>query len=117
MSSGYARPNSRGSLFKKDDDYAQVQNVKKSNVYVFGDADVEEDEIVEYEMSEMRSRNQRSKKKKEKEEPLYFDRQITEGDTLQSLSLQFGCPVCIGIIATMLNFLPIVTTDSFMLIF
>lgn len=96
MSRGYARPNTRGSLLKKDEDLseAQVQNVKKSRVYVFGDADIEEDEIVEYEMSEMRSRNKRRKQKKEKEKPLFFDRKITDGDTLQSLSLQFGCPVC-----------------------
>ncbi|XP_063432584.1 lysM and putative peptidoglycan-binding domain-containing protein 3-like [Mytilus trossulus] len=95
MSRGYARPNDRGSLIKKNEDYpyAQVQNVKKSRVYVFGDADLEEDEIVEYEMSEMRSRNQQTKKNKQKKEPLLFDRKITDGDTLQSLSLQFGCPV------------------------
>lgn len=96
MSRGYLRPNTRGSLLKKDEDpsEAQVQNIKKSRVYVFGDADIEEDEIVEYEMSEMRSRNKRRKQKKEKEEPFFFDRKITDGDTLQSLSLQFGCPVC-----------------------
>lgn len=95
MSRGYVRANTRGSLLKNDEDpsEAQVQNVKKSRVYVFGDADIEEDEIVEYEMSEMRSRNKRRKQKKEKEEPLFFDRKISDGDTLQSLSLQFGCPV------------------------
>lgn len=95
MSRGYVRPNSRGSLLKKDEDqqHAQVQNVKKSRVYVFGDADIEEDEIVEYEMSEMRSRSKAKKQMPKKDEPLFFDRQITDGDTLQSLSLQFGCPV------------------------
>lgn len=94
MSRGYNRPTTRGSLVQKDkSDNYQVQNVKKSRVYVFGDADIQEDEIVEYEMSEVRSRKAPKQIENEEKEPLYFDREIAEGDSLQGISLQYGCPV------------------------
>jgi len=101
MSSGRHLRNSRGGLFKKKDDGysqgAQVQNVKKSRVYVFGDTDIQEDEVVEFEMSEVRSRKgPKLVDPKEKEQPLYFEREIAEGDSLQSLSIQYGCPVCLS---------------------
>ncbi|XP_060068899.1 lysM and putative peptidoglycan-binding domain-containing protein 3-like [Ylistrum balloti] len=97
MSNGHLRPSSRGGLFgKKNEDYvysgAQVQNVKKNRVYVFGDADVADDEVVEFEM-EMRSRKAPRVVDPKEKEPIYFEREITEGDSLRSLALQYGCPV------------------------
>lgn len=73
---------------------AEVQNSKKSRVYVFGNADVQEDEVVEFEMSDVRSRKGGPKPtQKDEDEQLYYERELTEGDTLRSLSLQYGCPV------------------------
>ncbi|XP_069138584.1 lysM and putative peptidoglycan-binding domain-containing protein 3-like [Argopecten irradians] len=97
MSNGHLQPSSRGRLFgKKNEEYsysgAQVQNVKKNRVYVFGDADVADDEVVEYEM-EMRSRKAPKTVDPKEKEPIYFEREITEGDSLRSLALQYGCPV------------------------
>ena len=74
---------------------AQIQNVKKSNVYVFGDDDICEDEdVVEFEMDSIRSRK-RQKRLDPPKAPgsLFVERKVVEGDTLQSLSLQYGCPV------------------------
>ena len=74
---------------------AQVQNVKKSNVYVFGDDDVcEDDDVVEFEMENIRSRRApRNHELPNETGALFVERKITEDDTLQSLSLQYGCPV------------------------
>lgn len=72
----------------------QVQNTKKGNVYVFGDDDVAEDEIVEFEMDTVRARKAKHQNKKQEEDcPSYIERRLTEDDTLQSVALQYGCPV------------------------
>lgn len=74
---------------------AQVQNVKKSSVYIFGDDDICEDEdIVEFEMENIRSRKGLKNHELRKEpSSLFIERKIAEGDTLQSLSLLYSCPV------------------------
>ena len=71
---------------------AQVQNVKRNNVYVFGEGDVCDDEVVEFEMDNVRSRKANSNAVKN-EGPAFVERQIAEDDTLQSLALQYGLPV------------------------
>ncbi|XP_038071709.1 lysM and putative peptidoglycan-binding domain-containing protein 3-like [Patiria miniata] len=79
----------------------QVQNVPASRVYVFGNADVAEDELNadsqksqnSIEMSDLRPRSGKVKKKKKNLEPVFIEREIESGDTLQIFSLQFGCPV------------------------
>lgn len=74
----------------------EVQNVKKSNVYVFGEDDLAEDDVVEFEMSNVRSRKDRGNVKVESDDsdsPEYVERKLTEDDTLQSVALQYQCPV------------------------
>ncbi|XP_022102994.1 lysM and putative peptidoglycan-binding domain-containing protein 3-like [Acanthaster planci] len=76
----------------------QVQNVPNSRVYVFGNADVAEDELNadsqnSIEMLELRPRSGKVKKKRKNVEPVIIERDIESGDTLQIFSLQFGCPV------------------------
>lgn len=81
---------------------AQIQNVKSGKVYVFGDHDVaEEEEQIEYEMPEMRSRkggpaNGSTTTTMIDETPAqeqYFETEILEGETLQALSLKYACHV------------------------
>ena len=74
---------------------AQVQNLKKSNVYVFGDDDICEDEdVVEFEMEKIRSRRGPKNHELPKDTgSLFVERKVAEGDTLQSLSLLYACPV------------------------
>lgn len=74
---------------------AQVQNIKNSNVYIFGDDDICEDEdVVEFEMENIRSRKgQRNHELPKETGALFVKRNIEDGDTLQSLSLRYGCPV------------------------
>ena len=86
---------------KKEVEYqrlgAQIQNVKKSNVYVFGDDIYEDEDVVEYEMENIRSRKRQRNSDLAKESgSLFVVRKIAEGDTLQSLSLQYGCPVSLS---------------------
>ncbi|ELU10720.1 hypothetical protein CAPTEDRAFT_203664 [Capitella teleta] len=73
---------------------AQVQNVPSARVYVFGDVDVEDEEINndEMEMPSMRSRGHPKKAHKESMEPQteIFERTIAEGDTLQSIALKYS---------------------------
>lgn len=72
----------------------EIQNVKKSKVYVFGDDDVAEDDVVEFEMNSVRTRRAKGSQSLPKQEtPSYVERRLTEDDTLQSVSLQYGCPV------------------------
>lgn len=98
MASVMSRPTNRGNLFGKNSyTRAQVQNVKKSRVYVFGDADMhDDDDVVEFEMGnipDIRSRKAPKHIDPKEKEPIYFEREITEGDSLQSMSLQYGCQV------------------------
>lgn len=73
---------------------AQVQNVKKSNVYVFGDDGVYEDEdVVEFEMEKIRSRRGPRNEIPKDTGSLFVERKVAEDDTLQSLSLLYGCPI------------------------
>ena len=87
----------RTPLLPKD---VQVQNAKAAKVYVFGDADVAEEELQDdvHEMSELRPRGkarvlQREVEAQAEAEPHFVERNLTEGDTLQSISLKFGVPV------------------------
>ena len=108
MSVGTSRPNAKGSVRQNHFDSdrtpllskgAQVQNTKATRVYVFGDADVAEDEIVDdQEMSELRPRgkarsHQKEIKALEAAEPQYLERPIADGDTLQSVALKYGVQV------------------------
>ncbi|WAR00903.1 LYSM4-like protein [Mya arenaria] len=93
-------------LFKGKDNYTytrlgqslgQVQNVKNARVFVFGDDDVEEDErndVVEFDMQTIRGRKgAKSQVDEDPGGPLFVERNLAEDDTLQSLSLQYGCPI------------------------
>ncbi|XP_071795341.1 lysM and putative peptidoglycan-binding domain-containing protein 3-like [Asterias amurensis] len=84
----------------------QVQNVANSRVYVFGNSDLAEDELNSVpssedfiEMSELRPRAGKVKNKKKnvdqrkEAEPIFIEREIESGDSLQIFSLQYGCPV------------------------
>ncbi|XP_046373576.1 lysM and putative peptidoglycan-binding domain-containing protein 3-like [Haliotis rufescens] len=102
MSRGYTRGASRDSLLSKKNDNqfssGQIQNVKSSRVYVFGNDSVVQDEEEEYEleMSEIRSRRGMSQPSREmvtESEPSFFDKELSEGDTLQKIALQYSCPV------------------------
>lgn len=94
MSSRKSRQDANNKPYSYQQLGAEVQNSKKSTVYVFGNADVQEDEVVEFEMSDVRSRKGGPKPtQKDEDEQLYYERELTEGDTLRSLSLQYGCPV------------------------
>ncbi|KAL5005034.1 hypothetical protein ScPMuIL_018490 [Solemya velum] len=87
----HARPKSKDYIALK----AEVQNSTSSRVYIFGDNDIQEEDVVEFELSEVRSRRAPPKEMElpGSREPIYFERQISEGDTLQSISLQYGCRV------------------------
>lgn len=72
----------------------EIQNVKKSKVYVFGDDDVAEEDVVEFEMDTVRTRKgKKAVNQSNCEIPSFVERRLTEDDTLQSVSLQYGCPV------------------------
>ena len=75
----------------------EIQNVKKANVYVFGEDDLAEDDVVEFEMANFRSRRDRRNQNHhdDDETPEYVERKLTEDDTLQSVALQYQCPVMI----------------------
>ncbi|KAL3867149.1 hypothetical protein ACJMK2_044372 [Sinanodonta woodiana] len=93
MTSGYYRPTHQGSLVDPQNN-AQVQNVKQAKVYVFGDGQTYEDDVDIYEMSPIHTRKGRENRPLEKfNEPQFIERDLTKADTLQSLSLQYGCPV------------------------
>ena len=79
---------------------AEVQNEKAASVYIFGDADVTEDEINTdsdaAEMHELRPRGRTGKKYGEgriQPEIDYFERPVGKDDTLQSMALKYGCQV------------------------
>ncbi|CAH1797965.1 unnamed protein product [Owenia fusiformis] len=79
---------------------AEIQNCKSTNVYIFGSSDVDEAELKDniMEMTEMRSRGNSSGKRSSthvtvEEEPVFLERNVNEGDTIQSIALQYGCPV------------------------
>ena len=88
--------NERTKLIPKD---AQIQNTKSARVYVFGDEDVDEDEVYneELELPTMRSRGKtspgESEKKKESAQMEILERPILDGDTLQSIALKYRVPV------------------------
>ena len=99
----------------------QVQNVANSRVYVFGNSDLAEDELNSVpssedfiEMSELRPRAGKVKNKKKnvdqrkEAEPIFIEREIESGDSLQIFSLQYGCPVII-----VLLFLAVLFFSSF----
>ncbi|XP_041464460.1 lysM and putative peptidoglycan-binding domain-containing protein 3-like [Lytechinus variegatus] len=79
----------------------QVQNVQNSTVYVFGESAITEDEINadnDVEMSELRTRGGGGGKRKKKtkhteDEMVYVEKDINEGDTLQTFSLRYACRV------------------------
>ena len=80
----------------------QIQNVKAAKVYVFGNDNVAEDENIEFEMPEMRSRHKVPSDKKatcfieDTETSIqdsYFEKEILDGETLQAIALKYACPV------------------------
>ncbi|KAL4227791.1 peptidoglycan-binding [Mactra antiquata] len=72
----------------------EIQNVKKSKVYVFGDDDVAEEDVVEFEMDTVRARKgKKATTSSSDDQPSFVERKLTEDDTIQSVSLQYGCPV------------------------
>lgn len=83
----------------------EVQNVQNATVYVFGGSDITEDEINtdDIELPELRTRSKGTsgagkRKKKTKnvsdaDDMVHVEKEIKDGDTLQTLSLQYGCPV------------------------
>jgi LysM repeat protein len=124
MSRGFISPDSRGTLLTRDEDtktkktkskcksqknhfasgaYSEIQaqNVKTARVYVFGQADIDDDNSLSdngMEMSELRPRgatgrrsSQNNNTSREKED--VFEMEINDGDTLQSIALQYGCQV------------------------
>lgn len=101
MNRGYTAASSteKTSLVSRTRNDAQIQNVPSARVYVFGDADVTEEES-NVEMTELRVRgaNSTSYKTLEAVEPVYLEKAIGEGDTLQNVALKFGCPVSIGLV-------------------
>nr|KAG5706571.1 hypothetical protein BaRGS_028742 [Batillaria attramentaria] len=82
-----------------DTSMVAVQNVKAARVYVFGNDDVyEDDEQVEFEMPEMRARRGQQgavgfTSEAQQEGETYFEKEIGDGDTLQSIALKYSCPV------------------------
>ena len=84
---------------------AQVQNVKNAKVYVFGNDDLVEEEIntdhTSIEMPKIRSRgshdhfNNASVHNNRETDIFYLSHIIEDSDTLQSISLKYGCPVSI----------------------
>ncbi|PVD19765.1 hypothetical protein C0Q70_20256 [Pomacea canaliculata] len=102
MSRGSLRPFTRGReiLSHAIADYkGQVQNVKAARVYIFGDDDIVEDDEndqTEFEMPEIRSRRGQQgigSGGRLEEEKFYFEKEIVDGETLQSVSLKYACPV------------------------
>lgn len=100
--SGHSRPSSRGREVHSHtltDRKGQVQNVKAARVYVFGDSDLAEDdsnENVEFEMPEIRARrgqNGDHSRLGDEDDEVFYEKEINEGETLQSLSLKYSCPV------------------------
>lgn len=103
--SGHNRPSSKGrEIFSHvlTDRQGQVQNVKAARVYVFGEGNFVEDDIdetVEFEMPAMRARRGASEGRGSsfqhtaEEEEVFYEKKIVEGETLQSLSLKYACPV------------------------
>lgn len=102
--SGHSRPSTRGKEVLSHtltDRKGQLQNVKAARVYVFGDGDLveDEDENVEFEMPEVRSRRGQaggpssSLQPAGEEDEVFYEKEIGEGETLQSLALKYSCPV------------------------
>ncbi|KAH3843512.1 lysM and putative peptidoglycan-binding domain-containing protein 3-like [Dreissena polymorpha] len=79
------------------DSLGQVQNVKAGSVYVFGTDDIAEDEsddIVEFAMEPInRRKGGRQVDRGDHVGPLFVERKLGEEESLQSLSLQYGCPI------------------------
>ncbi|XP_077988850.1 lysM and putative peptidoglycan-binding domain-containing protein 3-like [Glandiceps talaboti] len=98
---GYGRSYLHNDRNKYLSNSGQIQNVQNARVYVFGNADVDQDEVEEtaLEMSDLRPRGKDNIRKKtqtiveEEQKPLYLERAVVEGDTLQSFALQYGVPI------------------------
>lgn len=102
----HRRESARGKLVNKHDNKkddwsvstGQVQNKKSGRVYVFGDGDLDEEEILyeASELSEVRTRgkarhNQNEARRQEPQEESFIERDVCEGETLQSIALKYGC--------------------------
>ena len=80
-------------------DRGEIQNVRSSLVYVFGNADSQEIETENggFEMSEIRTRGKSRKNVSNKSDELSrshtIEREILPTDSLQSFALQYGCSV------------------------
>ena len=81
---------------------AQVQNRPDGKVYVFGADDIAEEEINTdqcLEMEELRPRGRAARSKPQEENrnnEVLIDKEIQPGETIQSIALKYGCPVCEG---------------------
>ena len=86
----------------------QVQNVKTARVYIFGDADLDEEELIndDLETYELRSRgksrdsrlkpNAKPISENGRESPLVsIERPILEGETLQKIAVKYCCEVSV----------------------
>ena len=110
MSGGYHRPSTvhnhahdgGGAVDRDLSIDGEVQNVKSARVYVFGDASVEEEDFCEQngvEMPELRARGSARKQladttaELQENEASYFEKILTEEDTLLGIALKYGCKV------------------------
>ncbi len=106
MSDGVIRPNALGRNLDRNEIFpeasaaggpaAQIQNVQASRVYVFGDSDLAEEELYNDQTPtfELRSRGGTRQETQEEESSSFcIEKGIAAGDTLQSISLKYGCPV------------------------
>ena len=78
----------------------QVQNKKSARVYVFGNGDIDDEDVLyeSSELSEVRSRGKARQeindaRRQEPQEESFIERDVCEGDTLQSIALKYGCRV------------------------
>ena len=69
--------------------------MKAARVYVFGDADVDEEEILndEAEKHELRCRGKSKSNIADENSMLTIERPILEGETLQKIAVKYSCEV------------------------
>ena len=78
---------------------AQVQNRAAGKVYIFGADDIAEEEIntdQSNEMDELRPRGKavQNRALDRTEDDFFIEKVIKKGETLHSIALKYGCPVC-----------------------
>ncbi|KAI8789610.1 lysM and putative peptidoglycan-binding domain-containing protein 3 [Biomphalaria glabrata] len=72
----------------------KLKNIKAARVYVFGDSNIndDDDENVEFEMRSRHKKGLNIVADKERA-PEYFEKEISEGETLQAIALKYACQV------------------------